>query len=292
MPERLTPYGIVLGCCLAYWLIFQFIYEKKYRPLPFQAALPSFFLAGFGSWLLATVCNTLLLQLAGIAHMSPGASLWTLGAGSLLIGGDEELLKYLLVLFIARMSGKFKHPPLALVFAAAAALGFATVENLSYAAEAGDTGVALRAVSATPVHLGTAAVWSLGLAKGKFLDQESYCKAGAFYLLPATVLHAAYNFGCFALAVRTPMLAVTFAVVYGLFMLIVAYCCFLQLLNMHEIRLERVRNDRCPKCGRIPETRHSHCTHCGAPLGIGFGLVIQPGAPRNDHDNASKTRQE
>ncbi len=291
MPRSLAPYIIVLACSLAYWLLFQLVYEKHYRRLPLGAALLSFFLAGCGSWLLASVGNSVFLGMAGISYLDPTAPLSVIGWGSLIISADEELVKFVLVLFIARMSGWFKHPPVALVFAAAAALGFATMENLNYAPQAGNAGAALRAVTATPLHLGTAAIWSLGLAKGRFLAQEAYCKASFRYLLAAVGVHAAYNFGCMALAQNAPGLGIAFAVCYGLAMLMVVWYGLQRLLAMHELRVQRVRGERCPRCGKEPETRHSHCSHCGAPLGIGFGLIIRPSAPRNARGTGSRTGQ-
>ncbi len=292
MPDSMAPYGIVLASALAYWLLFQFIYEKKYRSAPLLAALLSFCLAGFGSWLLASVGNVLFLGLAGIDNMNPWGSWWTLGIGNLIIAADEEVIKFLLVLFLARTSGKFSNPPLALVFAAAAALGFATMENLSYAQKAGNAGIALRAITAMPVHLGTAAIWSLALAKGRFLSKGAYWRVSTPYLLLAVVLHALYNQGCYVLAVRWPDLAIVFAIVFGLVLLGITYLCLIRLLAMHQLRRQRALRECCPKCGKEPETHHSHCTHCGAPLGIGFGLVIRPTTPRTCQNSASKTPPE
>ncbi len=291
MPHTVAPWLVVLACCLAYWLLFQYVYQKKYRRIPLQAALLSFVLAGFGSWLLASVGNEIFLDWAGIAYLDPSAPLATIGWGSLIIGADEELAKFVLVLFIARLSGCFRHPPLAMVFAVSAALGFATMENLHYAPMAGTAGAALRAITATPVHLGCAAVWSLGLAKGRFMTDGTYCRASVCYLLAAVGMHALYNFGCVALAEYAPGPAVGYAAVYGLCMMAVGWSCLQRLLAMHELRVRRIRRECCPKCGKEPETRHSHCSHCGAPLGIGFGLIIRPAAPRTYRDNGSRTDQ-
>jgi hypothetical protein len=76
----------------------------------------------------------------------------------------------------------------ALVYSAAAALGFASVENLLYAIRQGQEVLYLRALLSVPGHLFFSAIWAFGIARSKFSNKSSL---GSLVL--ASFLHGLYD---------------------------------------------------------------------------------------------------
>lgn len=113
----------------------------------------------------------------------------------------EELGKFLVVYWGVFRSREFDEPMDGIVYAVAAAMGFATVENLMYVLGAGGgLGVAVaRAVLSVPGHALWACLWGYGLGRLKFMERragETILTAG---LATAMVCHGLFNLGIAAL---------------------------------------------------------------------------------------------
>jgi RsiW-degrading membrane proteinase PrsW (M82 family) len=113
----------------------------------------------------------------------------------------EELGKYFVVRTYACPSIEFSEPMDGIVYATAAALGFATVENIGYVltslAEsvtlAISTGV-FRALLSVPAHAIFAGMWGYALGCAKFCPQERKKHIILLGLALAIFLHASFNF--------------------------------------------------------------------------------------------------
>lgn len=108
----------------------------------------------------------------------------------------EELGKFLVVfLFVYRLR-EFDEPMDGIVYGVAAALGFATLENILYVLQHGvGTGI-LRAVLSVPGHALWGCLWGYALGRAKFTKGPDGTRWVVVALLLAMLSHALFNFGC------------------------------------------------------------------------------------------------
>jgi RsiW-degrading membrane proteinase PrsW (M82 family) len=131
----------------------------------------------------------------------------------------EELAKYLVVRRTVYTSPEFDEPMDGVVYAASAALGFATLENIVYITYAYLTSpledvlviYALRALLSVPGHALFSSMWGYTLGRAKF-DPARGTGFMVGGLILAMVLHGVFNFFLYS----TPLLAL------GVFVLILA----------------------------------------------------------------------
>ncbi|MEZ4647287.1 MAG: PrsW family glutamic-type intramembrane protease [Candidatus Eisenbacteria bacterium] len=103
----------------------------------------------------------------------------------------EELTRYLIVYAVSN-SADFDEPMDGPVYAVAAAMGFAAVENLAYVFEGGLPAAVARAVTAVPSHAANAVVMGYLMSLGRFLPE----RRREFYALALVVpilMHGAYD---------------------------------------------------------------------------------------------------
>ena len=104
----------------------------------------------------------------------------------------EELFKVLPVLAFACWHRQFNEPMDGIIYAVAAALGFATVENVIYAIRLGDKMILYRAFTSTLAHVGFSGVIGYKIGVAKFVDRGGgWIIARTF--LAIVVLHGAYD---------------------------------------------------------------------------------------------------
>jgi len=104
----------------------------------------------------------------------------------------EEVFKLLPVLWIAFRDAEFDEPMDGIVYAVAAALGFATVENALYAMHLGPRLLFFRAFTTTLAHVGFAGVVGFGLGQARFAARRKAATVLAA-LLAAVALHGLYD---------------------------------------------------------------------------------------------------
>lgn len=126
------------------------------------------------------------------------ATLTAVAAGMLIVVGPvEETSKFLAVRFGAYRTRYFEDPVHGLVYASAAALGFASLENLFYVSQFGVGVMLVRAPLSTVAHLVFASLWGYGLG----VHQQSGRKRKRFLfatLAGAAVLHGTFNIALFS----------------------------------------------------------------------------------------------
>jgi len=112
----------------------------------------------------------------------------------------EEAGKYLVVKKTVWESLEFDEPVDGIIYAAAAGLGFATLENVIYVFSALETSLLLalqtgllRALISVPGHVLFSAMWGYSLGKARFLPQEQRTGVIATGLILAMAFHALFN---------------------------------------------------------------------------------------------------
>ena len=169
-----VPVVLVLALAPA---VFWFWFFVRHDNNPEPAAL---LLRTFGWGAVALVPAALLQELA----MPLGPLI-----GLALSGPIEELCKYAAAASLLRHR-EFDEPVDGLVYATAAALGFATLENALYLAAGGPQLILVRGPVTTLAHVLFAAAWGYAMALKRFGGGAWTLRRG---LLLAAGLHAAFN---------------------------------------------------------------------------------------------------
>jgi RsiW-degrading membrane proteinase PrsW (M82 family) len=106
----------------------------------------------------------------------------------------EELLKFSVVFYCVYRLPEFDEPVDGIVYAAAAGLGFAALENCVYVLEGGVAVGILRAVASVPGHMIFSCTWgfALGIAKYRPAQKRGWIIAAG--IAAAILLHAVFNF--------------------------------------------------------------------------------------------------
>lgn len=181
---RITLIGFAPGL---FWL--WYIRRKdRVAPEPRSTCMRVFAL-GCGS---AFVCLWFRPWIDPLAPVNPG---WgrDLVDAFLLTALTEELLKLFAFLLGVWWCRHLDEPLDGVVYGAAAALGFASAENVFYLTETGDPSlIALRAFTATLAHVGFTGSLCFSVALAKF-SRKSGLLLGAGALLAAVVFHGGYN---------------------------------------------------------------------------------------------------
>jgi hypothetical protein len=119
----------------------------------------------------------------------------TLVTAVLCIGGTEEGVKFLSTWTLARRRREFDEPVDGIVYGAAASLGFAAMENVSYfdRGRLSSVLVTVRSLVSAPAHLFFGAIW--GYALGQTLVHKRYRVLPLFAL--AALAHGTFDTFCF-----------------------------------------------------------------------------------------------
>ena len=183
-----TGYLLLLAIAPAAFWLWYFYRKDRYEPEPL-------------SWVL-------LIYILGIAVTIPvaliegvmGAVLPEFLIVVMVAPVVEELGKYLVVRKTVYESTEFDEPVDGIVYASAAGLGFATLENVVYVFSALETSMVLalgtglvRAVLSVPGHVLFSAMWGYSLGKARFIPKEKRPVVIAAGLILAMASHALFN---------------------------------------------------------------------------------------------------
>ena len=142
-----------------FWLWF-FIRGRSYRPDPRRLIALTFFFGALSS-IPAGIINTVVIDsnvINGTADLAATAA-----AMLFVVGPVEELSKFMAVRLGPYRSLYFDEPRDGLVYATAASLGFASMENLGYIFSYGPEVMLLRAPVSTLAHVIFASFWGYAL---------------------------------------------------------------------------------------------------------------------------------
>lgn len=208
-----------------------------------------------------TVPASFLEHILG-ASVGPGSLVRTLTVSYLLVAPIEEFFKLAAVWCGAYRHNDFQEPTDGLVFAATAAIGFATVENIIYLTHLGPAAILARIAFATPAHVLFAAMWGYSLGVARFQkDHEVWTISKG--LLWAVLLHGSYNL----LVVANPGAAMLSLIPLMIFMvwLMRSRIRRFQLHPPFE-RLGRGALVSCPACGAYTPEQDRTCARCGSSI--------------------------
>lgn len=244
-----------------FWL-WLFLRQDKIRPEPRRLIALTFVLgcistvpAGLGNYIFGA--DTLL---EGTPHL-----LSVVTAMALVVGPVEELCKFGAVRLGPYRSLYFDEPVDGLVYASAASLGFASLENLFYVLQFGPEVMVVRAPLSTVGHLVFGSIW--GFALGQYYITGERRRTLLFSSLAlAAGAHALFNVLIFSF----PLGAVGLT-------LLGAVWSFRAIRRGQRNSPFRFRRNyprvSCYKCGELMITFNRFCTACGAPRPEGRGKV-------------------
>ena len=175
-----------------FWIWF-FIRRDRYRPEPKKWILLTF-VFGAISTIPAFIINEVIL---GISQHDP-ASFHLMPVGVVFFAAlNEETVKFLAVRLGVFRTRHFDEPSDGLVYAVAACIGFAYVENLLYIIEYGPDVILGRSILSMAGHVIFGSVWgfALGRAKGSKLWRTAGLVGG---VTAASIVHAVYNLAAFS----------------------------------------------------------------------------------------------
>ncbi len=270
-----------------FWLWF-FTRRAVYRPGP-RRLLVYTFLLGMAVTVPAGIINAIFLD---ESVLDDTASLASVATGMLfVVGPGEEICKYFAVRLLAYRSPYFDEPGDALVYGAAASLGFASLENLFYILAFGPEVMIVRAPLSTVAHVVFGSFWGYALGEqirtGNSRSWQTLAGLAAaaithgffnvtlFIFWPANVLLVAlgigWTLGRFAWARRVSPFrfrrnypTIECPACHQSIIIISRYCRFCGVaIPSHRARTGALT---CGYCGRINRSDASYCIHCGDRL--------------------------
>lgn len=163
----------------AFWLWY-FWHRDRLEPEPRGLVLRVFFLG------MASALPLALLE-------APVPKPWDMIIAAPII---EEVGKFLVVFLFVYRNREFDEPMDGIVYGVAAALGFATIENILYVMQAGAGVAIVRALLSVPGHALWGCLWGYALGRAKFRREPGGTGLVVGALLLAILCHGLFNFGC------------------------------------------------------------------------------------------------
>jgi RsiW-degrading membrane proteinase PrsW (M82 family) len=194
----------LLGFAPGIFWLWYFYHRDKIEPEPKQLIIRTFFV-GLAAAIPAAIAESLFVLIPGM----DGLVLLVVVAPVI-----EEYFKYLAVRVAIYRHAEFDEPMDGIVYAAAAALGFASIENVGYLFSSKNNGgwgavqliFIVRALLSVPGHVLFSSVWGAALGRAKFMSDPSAARrliqSG---LIGAMILHGLFNFSA-SLSVQDPVL--------------------------------------------------------------------------------------
>ncbi len=170
---------LVLALAPAMFILLYIYRKDRYEPEPLHLVLWVFFLGAL------SVIPAALVELPfpeGVISSAVVAPV------------IEETVKFLVVFLAVYRHPEFDEPVDGIVYAAAAGLGFASIENILYVMEGGVAVGIIRAVASVPGHVVFSCIWGYALGRAKFRpgsERAGIILSGLFF---AMLLHGIFNF--------------------------------------------------------------------------------------------------
>lgn len=171
--------GLIVLAIIPALLIIWYIYRKdRYEPEPKYLVAEVFLLGAL------SVFPAILLELP----FPPGLFMYAVVAPVV-----EEGLKFCVVFFFVYNMSEFDEPIDGIVYAAAAGLGFATIENIFYVVEGGLPVAVIRGIVSVPGHVIFSCIWGFALGIAKFRPKAERGRIIFLGLAGAMVMHGLFN---------------------------------------------------------------------------------------------------
>ncbi len=182
---------LILGLAPGLFWLFYFYKKDKYEPEPKKLIIKTFLIG-----IIAAIPVIFIERIFGVL-ISPfkqsSIYLYYFFLCFFIIGPVEEYFKYAVVKTGVYNSDEFNEPMDGIVYCIAAALGFASIENIMYMISYGKSIIILRSITATVAHALNSGIigYHLGLAKFN-PDKKKYLIRRGFLI--AVFLHGLYDF--------------------------------------------------------------------------------------------------
>ena len=239
-----------------FWLWF-FVRGRVYRSKP-RRLLAFAFLLGMLSTIPAAILEYLFLP---NEFLYPGDDLASVAVGMLFIVGPvEELSKFLAVRLGPYRSLYFDEPRDGLVYAVAASLGFASLENLGYIITFGPEVMVFRAPVSTLAHVIFGSFWGIALG----LQASEHTRGRAAWLLAGLAAGAAAHGAFNVLIYETSPLGLLFALLLIGAGLLWTLSRFRWAQRVSPFRLRRnYPRAMCGRCAQLNSITSRYCQFCG-----------------------------
>ena len=250
---ELLTYPLLAFAPAVFWFWF-FARKDTYRPEPKRLIAITFFL-GIASTIPAGIISFIFLDESVLDEGANFASV----AGSMLfvVGPVEEMSKFMAVYPVAYRSLYFDEPSDGLVYAAAASLGFASLENLLYILEFGPAVMIGRAPLSTVAHVIFGSFWGYALGRRMHADSRGIIVIAGIAV--AALVHGLFNLFLFAFAPVSIAL-----VVLGVWWTLRTFN-WARLVSPFRYRRNYPRIN-CPACRRRISVLSRYCQSCGTPV--------------------------
>ena len=204
----------------------------------------------------------------------------------------EEGLKFLVVYFAIFRHPEFNEPMDGIVYAAAASLGFATIENILYVIDGGLAVGIVRAIASVPGHVVFACVWGFALGTAKFRPENERTGIIVSGLITGMLLHGLFNFSLEVIGALGLLLILVVFIPLGWWMTCKnigcahadpASACSVQgreaaagAAVVAGAVVDSVMPQAIPRA-TVPHLSRTFCTNCGAPVKPGMRFCEQCG---------------
>ena len=253
---ELLGYAVLALAPGLFWLWF-FVRGRAYRPKP-RALLVIAFLSGMLATVPAGILEFVLLDLPGIDV--EGSLAAGVAAMLFVVGPVEELSKFAAVRLGPYRSLYFDEPRDGLVYAVAASLGFASLENLVYILSFGPEVMVLRAPVSTLAHVIFGSFWGIGLG----IQVQKYTRGRSFLLVGglavAAVVHGIFNILLLTLP-TWGLLLILLMTALGLWWTLSRFR-WAQRVSPFRLRRNYPRA-ACIRCGQLNSIASRFCQNCG-----------------------------
>jgi len=191
--QQIQHYALILVSGLipgVFWLWF-FVRDRRYRPRPRKLLIFTFIAGGIS----VAPAAGLEIWLLGVEPQDSLRSFSTFATAMFFVVGPvEEFCKFAAVRFGVFRSTYFDEPLDGLIYATAASLGFASIENVIYAVQLGPEVMFVRGPLSTVAHVVFGSIWGLGLSRSVHGSRSKWLVPT---LLLAALLHGLFNASLF-----------------------------------------------------------------------------------------------
>ncbi len=250
-----------------FWLWLAYRWDK-YQPEPKRLVIRTFL---FG---MAAVLPVLLIEfLFGLVHFGV-ANTGLISASSMaydsfvVAGFTEELGKFLVVYLTMYKSPYFDESTDGIIYASAAALGFASVENLFYMIGNGWQVILLRAPISTVSHLLFSVIWGYPLMLRK-LGRRGATALLLTGLVGAMAFHGLFDFVIFTKSWFALLIIPIIGTLIVILILMLRHSRRISTFRKVGARVYNAIRDAtttCQNCGAIVNRNARYCTACGSRL--------------------------
>ncbi len=235
---------LVLAIAPGLFFLWFFYSRDKYEKEPLRIIFLTYLMG------MASIIPALIFEMIGSVVFPLSSSIFSIFIHSFLIISLSEEFSKFLAMIPAFRSIHFNEKMDGIVYGAAAALGFATIENLFYVLEGGFTTGILRAILTVPGHAldGVVLGYFLGLARFDRSNRNTLIITG---LGLSTILHGFWDF-----------FSLTGMIIGVIVIYLIGWSLFFKYRKL-ALKTSIFRKVYCIYCGTQLKNAYQYCLKCG-----------------------------